>query len=268
MGCRTVVARPESGSPPSAADYTLYHRDADFRMPELVQASLDAVATLAEPHRRLGSWLDLGFGEGALLRTAERHGWRCYGIEVSPQAISFGRAQGWSVAEPPAAAESFPEKGFDVVTLIEVIEHLVDPNRVLAQALAWLRPGGLLYVTTPNADSLNRRLLGPHWSIFCPPQHLTIWSPRGLRAALSRAGLTRVRLWTHGLNPVEVLARVRGLGPDTPVHRQHAADSLNRALTRSAGRRLVKRTANGLLSLVGAGDTLKACGERPDPGSG
>jgi SAM-dependent methyltransferase len=193
----------------------------------------------------------------------ERHGWRAHGVEVSPLALAFGRAQGWAVAEPPAAAGLFPENGFDVVTLIEVIEHLDDPVHALRQAVRWLRPGGLLYLTTPNVHSLNGRLLGPRWSIFCPPEHLTIWSPRGLRTALSRLGLRRVRLWTHGFNPVEILALLRTQRPDVPVDRQRAGDSLNRALSKTPVRRAAKRAANGLLTLAGVGDTLKARAEKP-----
>lgn len=166
------------------------------------------------------------------------------------------------MAEPLAAAGSFPENRFDVVTLIEVIEHLPDPTRVLSQAVKWLRPGGFLYVTTPNVHSLNHRL-GPRWSIFCPPEHLTIWSPRGLRTAPSRLGLTRIRLRTHGLNAVEILAMIKGLAADVPIHRQRAADSLNRAHSKTPVRRAAKRLANALLSLAGIGDALKASGEKP-----
>jgi SAM-dependent methyltransferase len=266
-GCQTVLARSDNGVIPTGADYTQYHREADFRVSEAAQASLDALVASAAPYRRLGGWLDVGFGEGGLLRAAERQGWDCAGVEASPEALAFGRAEGWAVAEPHAAADLLPESGFDVVTLIEVIEHLEDPVRVLRQAVGWLRPGGLLYLTTPNVHSLNRRFLGPRWSIFCPPEHLTIWSPRGLKTALSRLGLTRVRLWTHGFNPAEILAILKGLGPDVPVHRQRAADSMNRALSKTPMRRAAKRFVNGLLTLGGVGDTLKAGCEKSSRGA-
>jgi hypothetical protein len=147
------------------------------------------------------------------------------------------------------------------VSLVEVIEHLEQPVGVLRQAVGWLRPGGLLFLTTPNARSLNRRLLGSEWSIFCPPEHLTIWSPQGLRVVLVALGLTRVRLRTHGLNPAEILAACTRRGQ--PVHRQNAADSLNRAFLQTPVRRVVKHLANRMLSLVGVGDTLKAWSEKP-----
>ena len=261
--CHTVRARHEDESEPTTgADYTQYHGEADFHVPEAAQRSLGTLVASAAPYRRLGGWLDVGFGEGGLLRAAERQGWDCAGVEVSPEALAFGRAEGWAVAEPHAAADLLPQSGFDVVTLIEVIEHLEDPVRVLRQAVGWLRPGGFLYLTTPNVHSLNRRFLGPRWSIFCPPEHLTIWSPRGLRTALSRLGLTRVRLWTHGFNPIEILAVLKRQGPEVPVHRQQAAESLNRALSGTPLRRAVKHVANGLLSLTRVGDTLKASGEK------
>jgi len=260
--CRTVAARLEHQPQPAGADYAQYHQEAEFRVAESAQSSLDALVVGADRYRQLGHWLDVGFGEGALLRAAEAHGWQCAGIEVSPHALAFGHARGWRVLDAKEADQQIEARAFDVVTLVEVVEHVVDPVQMLRRAVAWLRPGGLLFLTTPNGDSLNRRLLGPGWSIFCPPEHLTIWTPRGLRIALGQLGLTRIRVRTHGLNPVEILAAARR-GTSAPVHRQEAAESLNVALSRTAGRRLAKRAANGVLSLLGIGDTIKVWCERP-----
>jgi 2-polyprenyl-3-methyl-5-hydroxy-6-metoxy-1,4-benzoquinol methylase len=258
--CRTVVARVDGRTDAGAADYTRYHSAADYRVATAAQAALDALVNSARRYRRLGGWLDIGFGEGALLATAERCGWNCAGVEVSPHALALGKNRRWTVLHPDEAGEAFPAGAFDVVTLVEVIEHLTDPVRVLGQAVGWLRPGGLLFATTPNADSLNRRWLGPAWSVFCPPEHLTIWSPRGLRRTLRSLGVGDVRLRTHGLNPGEILAATRSLG--APIHRQRAAESLNEALTRTTTRRLVKRAANAVLSFLKVGDTIKVWCEK------
>jgi SAM-dependent methyltransferase len=241
--------------------YATYYDGAPFELPDLAAASLDDIVRSADGYRQSGRWLDFGFGEGALLRIAERHAWECYGIEVSPRALVFGQDRGWTVAEPLAADKAFVDGGFDVVSMIEVIEHLEEPTQALRRAVGWLRPGGLLFLTTPNARSLNRLFLGSDWSVFCPPEHLTLWSPQGLRTVLLRLGLTRIRIRTHGLNPAEVLA-ARKI-PGQTVHRQHAAENLNRAFSQTPIRRAAKRVANRILSLAGVGDTLKAWCEKP-----
>src|SRR5206468_1481644 len=109
----------------------------------------------------------------------------------------------------PLADPRFPRSAFDVVSLVEVLEHVREPGRLLDQACAFLRPGGLLFGTTPNALSLNRRVLGVGWSIFCAPEHVVVWTPGALRRSLEERGLRVLRIQTHGLNPSEIQTRLR-----------------------------------------------------------
>jgi len=127
-----------------------------------------------------------------------------------------------------------------------------------------LRPGGLFYLTTPNARSLNRWLLGAKWSIVCPPEHLTLWTAVGLRRLLVRSGLRDVRVRTEGFNPAEVMARVRFGNSTSEVNRQSTGIALSQALSRTRSRRAFKRLANSILDLLGLGDTLKARAEKSD----
>jgi hypothetical protein len=155
--------------------------------------------------------------------------------------------------------------------MIEFLEHVPEPERFLSAALGWLRPGGILYLTTPNAQSLNHRLLGLDWSVICPPDHLTIWTAKGLRTALSNAGFSCRRIRTEGLNPGEVIARLNRKR-DVPVviNRQQVAVSLNSVFSRSPIRRAVKKGLNRVLSTFGAGDSIKvwATLETPDRTTG
>jgi SAM-dependent methyltransferase len=152
----------------------------------------------------------------------------------------------------------FPAGGFDVVTMIELIEHVTTPDVFLAAAARWLRPGGLLYLTTPNANSLNRRLLGLEWSVVSPPEHQTIWSPRGICQALVRSGFVPRRVRTEGLNPSELRARVGSPRAGMPpLSRNDAGLALNEAFSRSRFRRGLKMAINRGLSVLRVGDTLK-----------
>jgi SAM-dependent methyltransferase len=152
----------------------------------------------------------------------------------------------------------FPAGGFDVVTMIELIEHVAAPEVFLQSAARWLRPGGVLYLTTPNANSINRHVLGLTWSIISPPEHVTIWSARGMRRALVRAGFVPRRVRTEGLNPSELRARVCPRRPGAPrLSRNEAAFALNEVFSSSPCRRRLKAAINGGLSLLGVGDSLK-----------
>jgi SAM-dependent methyltransferase len=145
-----------------------------------------------------------------------------------------------------------------VVTMIEFLEHVPEPAAFLESAARWLRPGGLLYITTPNAESLNRRALGLGWSIFSPPEHMTIWTARGLSHALAKTGFQSSRIRTEGFNPCEIIARLRSRNQVAqPIDRNATGFAINSALSSNPFRRAIKQGINHCLSGLRAGDTLK-----------
>jgi SAM-dependent methyltransferase len=75
---------------------------------------------------------------------------------------------------------------FDVVTMLEVIEHVLDPLVVLQHARRLLKPNGILYLTTGNAQPYRDRLLA--WRYVIPEIHVSFFEPCTLEAALTRAG--------------------------------------------------------------------------------
>ena len=248
-GCGSIHADCPKPSEDLYAD--LYNRPDE--VPPLVAASLDRVVSSMSSFRTHGRWLDIGFGQGALLDSAARAGWQCHGTEHSEVAVEKARARGFVTAPETGA---FADRFFDVVSLIEVVEHVEDPRWFLTEARRVLRPGGCLYVTTPNAWSVNRWTLGASWSIFCPPDHLTIFSPRGLRELLWQCGFRRNAVCTEGLNPFEILNRAQKReGKD--FHRVNAGLELCTSLSASPGRRRLKTLANIILSGTRLGDSLK-----------
>jgi SAM-dependent methyltransferase len=240
--------------------YDRYYDHAQDRLSPAASGSLERLVRSYEPLCTTGRWLDIGFGQGLLLDIAEQHGWRCYGTEVAPSSLSYGERRGWIVTTDASTDPRFPPEGFDVVSMIEVIEHMAAPKAFLQAAARWLRPGGLLHITTPNAESLNRRLLGVQWSIFSPPEHIIVWTAGALHRALTEAGFIKLQIRTEGLNPSEILSRWRRDENAPPVDRHRAAVAWNEAMTRSSGRRALKTGINRGLSLLRMGDTLKARG--------
>lgn len=251
--CRTLfTARLPKAD--EAKEYEEYYHDENLTVPSFVERRLEEIASGFQGYRQLNRWLDIGCGAGALMRAARTCGWDVVGTEVSPPAAEAVRAQGFDVRLGELEALDLP--AFDVVSLVEVIEHIPDPRRLVRDAARLLRPGGAMYITTPHGRGVSARILRAGWSAVTPPEHLQLFSVRGLRGMIEAAGLETRDLETHGFNPHELIDAVRRQ-ERRPLHRVESAYRLNESLSGSPLRTLVKTTANGTLNTLRLGDALK-----------
>lgn len=241
--------------------YEDYYGDHSPVVPPSIRTRISQLVRSFEPYRSRNRVLDVGFGAGWLLRAASDQNWSCWGTEVVAESIETARSAGWRVFEGDLTDAKFPANHFDVITFVEVLEHLADPLAYLKEAARVLRPGGLLYGTTPNARGANARILGLDWSIYTPPEHLQLFTPRALRKAVGSAGLDLVQTRTEGLNPIELTAARRR--QTTPINRVEIGYVLNERLVGSRFGGAVKTTANRLLSWTRLGDSLKFYALRP-----
>lgn len=260
--CEAVFPRPGPANAETRDLYDRYYEHAGFVATPTAMSSLERLVEYADRFRRTGRWLDLGYGEGALLAIAKRRGWSCYGVEVSERVLEYGRGQGWVVTSDPQNDPRFVARDFDVVTMIEFLEHVNAPTRFLDDAACWLRRGGLLYATTPNIRGLNGRILGLRWSVVSPPEHIVLWTVPALRSALTKAGFRVFRMRTEGLNPSEILALARSRKEENVVDRNKSAVALSEVLSRTRARRALKTAINRGLNVLRLGDTLKVWARR------
>jgi SAM-dependent methyltransferase len=227
----------------------------------LTAARLEAWAKALLPYRRLGRVLEVGCGKGHFLAAAQAAGFEAWGTEVSSSGLQALRERGLQVLPGELPELSLPAEHFDAVILFEVIEHLPDPTRYLTECHRVVREGGALLITTPNFDSLSRRILGERWRVV-DPEHLVLFTSRGLRMAFERAGFCVRALSSRNLEPTEILRGLRG-GPRRPTEqRQAKVDACRAALEARPALRALKNVANGVLGRLGAGDTLEAMAER------
>lgn len=95
------------------------------------------------------SLLDVGCGTGGFLKSLPDR-FETYGTDTSPLAVQFSRQRGLqNVFE--CRLEDFPRNDlrFDIITLLDVIEHVDDDGKLLQQALRLLNPGGFMLITVP-----------------------------------------------------------------------------------------------------------------------
>ena len=144
-----------------------------------------------------GRALDIGCGNGIYLSFLKHHGWRVAGVDLSATAAEVAkRTFDIDVFVGDVSESPFDRASFDLVVMSHVIEHLPDPVCTLRFVNGLLKPGGCLYVETPNTESFGRKASGPYWYPWETPRHLCLFAPETLRQALSIADLRVTRAWT------------------------------------------------------------------------
>jgi 2-polyprenyl-3-methyl-5-hydroxy-6-metoxy-1,4-benzoquinol methylase len=134
--------------------------------------------------------LDIGCGRGFFLATFVGSGVDYFGIE--PRRRIWEEA-GKRVGEDKIFCgtlkeASLPDSHFDVVTMINLIEHLPCPKETLEEVNRIVKDRGLLYIETPNVGSVAARILGRRWHAFLEPEHHFFFSIDTLATMLTHAG--------------------------------------------------------------------------------
>ncbi len=197
--------------------------------------------------------LEVGCGGGLLLRVAQRLGWDVYGTEISPSCCELlGKWLSERLWQGELPSAPFAPDSFDLIIFMEVLEHLQDPLGYLHAAYRLLRPGGMLYLTTPNYQGLSRSLLGHRWHVI-GDEHLNYFNPSSLKLMVQRAGFKVASVRTTGLD----LASTRIVGLATACDHKESTHTTSR---RSVKHRLIAgaiRFVNSALSALRLGDTLR-----------
>ena len=144
--------------------------------------------TQAIPHRAPGRMLELGCASGSYLHAMAARGWQVEGIEFSPEAAASARKLGYQVDTGAVETIDKASAQFDLIAGWMVLEHLHQPLAVLKKLRLWVKPGGALAISVPNAGSAEFRLFGAHWYALQLPTHLYHYDPQSIRKLMAAAG--------------------------------------------------------------------------------
>jgi SAM-dependent methyltransferase len=139
-------------------------------------------------HKPSGRLLDIGTWCGTLLESL-KDSYEVVGCELDAEAAAYGRSRGLDIRTVPF--EEMGSERFDIVTMIDVLEHLPDPRGTIEKVYAMLNPGGLFYTKVPNGwaqvrkeNLLRRKCPGAAFGFI----HLNHFSRASLGSALEAAG--------------------------------------------------------------------------------
>jgi 2-polyprenyl-3-methyl-5-hydroxy-6-metoxy-1,4-benzoquinol methylase len=135
-----------------------------------------------------GKLLELGCAYGFFLVEAKPY-FEVYGIEVSESAVRFCQSRGLNVEQGVLTDEYVGRQApFDVVVMLDVVEHLMEPDAVIELLHRAMKPGAKLLISTGDWESRLSRVMRKNWRLMTPPQHTLFFSPRTMAAMLARLG--------------------------------------------------------------------------------
>jgi 2-polyprenyl-3-methyl-5-hydroxy-6-metoxy-1,4-benzoquinol methylase len=138
--------------------------------------------------------LDIGCGNGAFLHTAKEAGWRVTGLDPDRKACEIAGKSGLDIIYGGLGVLANANEQFDAITLSHVIEHVHDPQQTFRTIFRLLRPGGILYVQTPNIESRGAIVFRSNWRGIESPRHLVLFAPQALMSILQRSGFIDIKL--------------------------------------------------------------------------
>lgn len=154
--------------------------------------------------------LDIGCAYGYFLRIAGGFGFETYGIDISRYAVEQARKMVNAKFFCGDVQDNLPfaNSYFEIITMFDVIEHLEKPYDALREIRRALKSRGVFIITTPNINSLLRRILGEKWIGFRDETHVNLYSIHGLKFMLRKAGFKVLKAETFFTPLPQVISKM------------------------------------------------------------
>lgn len=207
-------------------------------------------------YRKNGNILDIGCGIGSFLIASKAIGWKEYGVEIGSSA-QIAKDLGVNVVQKNFLETNFQYNFFDVITSIDVLEHISNPKLFLEMARNYLRPEGLLYIITPNIEGMSSRILKEKWLAYAQVDHVILYSPKTIKYLLEKCGFKIKKIKTMDLFVSEYFLSKRvedynETRDKEQINKRKFINALMKYKTLNKFRKLV----NSLLSKFGLGDRI------------
>lgn len=149
--------------------------------------------------------LDVGCGDGFHLSLLQEYGektWQLEGIDVDERAIEMAENRGLKVHHGTVETLDLPKNHYDFAFMVQTIEHVAEPDKVLKAVLEILKPNGRLVVVTDNTDSFDFKIFKrSYWGGYHFPRHWNLFNCKSLHKLAENCGFHFANLTTQ-VSPV------------------------------------------------------------------
>ncbi|MAT42526.1 MAG: hypothetical protein CL609_09310 [Anaerolineaceae bacterium] len=137
------------------------------------------------------SILDIGCSTGEFLEAIKFNGIKnVYGIELNEVISDIAKEKGIKIVGSTIDDLQPNDRGYDIITLWDVFEHLPNPRSSLEKIFSILNPGGYLFMSIPNLDSFDRYIFGQKWIGWDAPRHLYLYDNKLIEKVLIESGFS------------------------------------------------------------------------------
>jgi 2-polyprenyl-6-hydroxyphenyl methylase/3-demethylubiquinone-9 3-methyltransferase len=139
------------------------------------------LSEISKRHSLGASFLDIGCGAGFLARAVQLGGYAATGIDLSESSLEIARkldpSRKINYIKADAYALPFPDQSFDVVSAMDILEHVEQPRLLIAEASRVLKPGGTFFFHTFNRNLLSYLIIikGVEWFVKNTPKNMHVY---------------------------------------------------------------------------------------------
>ena len=137
--------------------------------------------------------LDVGCAEGTLLSLARERGWDASGVEPNKHLVRWAKKhEKLKIMQGSIYNKKLKKNSFDVITLLDVIEHVHNPIKFLSRCNELLVPGGTIFISTPDIGSPIARMMRRRW-FYILSIHVFYFTRQTMSNVLNNAGFYRIK---------------------------------------------------------------------------
>ena len=181
-----------------------YYADNHTQQGELVESDTDdfyvklynsGLEVIKQKSKNFSTLLDIGCSTGTFLDLAKKQKLSTYGVELNKSEYKFAKDKGHEVYNDLLQKIKIKNK-FDIVTLWDVFEHLIDGEFYLKEIKKTLKSDGVIFLQIPSSDSLAAKIMREHCNMFDGLEHVNLYGVETIKKIAAKCDLEILSLKT------------------------------------------------------------------------